>query len=61
MKKLICKIFGHKYTLLRRISPTIRELKCTRCNSEFGMNDELMAVLPMDFDLKHAHDILHKS
>jgi hypothetical protein len=60
MKKIICKIFGHKYRLLRIISPYTRELKCERCKREFGMNDEAKAVLPLDFELRNLHEMLLK-
>jgi hypothetical protein len=52
LERLHCKYFGHKYTLLREITPTIRELKCTRCGLEFGMNDETKSLLLMDGELR---------
>lgn len=58
MKKILCKIFGHKYSVSRNVSPTIRELSCERCSKEFGMNDEFSMVLPLDKDLKEAHDVV---
>jgi hypothetical protein len=60
MKKLICAIFGHRYRLLRQISPTIQELNCSRCKKEFGINHTVKAVLPMDDELRKLHnDILN--
>lgn len=59
MKKLICKIFGHRYRILRNVSPTIQELKCDRCKTEFGMNHDARVILPMDDELRRLHkDIL---
>ena len=55
MKRIICFIFGHKFRLLRRISPTTRELKCKRCKKEFGMNDDVKVILPMDYELRELH------
>ena len=60
MKKFLCKLFGHKYILKRNICPGIRELACTRCKKEFGMNDAAQAVLPLDFELKELHDDILK-
>lgn len=60
MKKIICYLFGHKYTLLRKISATTRELKCSRCKKEFGMNDAAKAVIPLDFELKELHNSVLK-
>lgn len=58
MKRLICKIFGHKYFLIRRITPVIREVGCKRCGQEFGMHDEVQAILPLDDELRYANNIL---
>lgn len=59
MKKAICFLFGHKYRLKRRISSTIREVKCIRCKSEFGMNDTTQSLLPLDNELKDLHRFLN--
>lgn len=56
MNKILCFIFGHKYRLLKIVSPTTRELKCKRCNREFGMNDDAKVVLPMDKELRDVHN-----
>lgn len=56
MKKIICFFFGHKYRIKRRISRTTRELKCTRCKKEFGMNDDAKVVLPLDTELIELHN-----
>ena len=58
MKKLLCLIFGHKYKVIRDITPYIRELRCKRCKKEFGMNDDVKILLPLDQELKDAHNIL---
>jgi len=63
MKKLICYLFNHKYRLLRKISPSVREIKCTRCLQEFGMNDNLKALIPLDGELRDIHNemlFIHK-
>jgi hypothetical protein len=53
---MVCFFFGHKYRLKRKITRTIRELKCSRCGKEFGMNDDTQSVLPMDFELTELHN-----
>jgi hypothetical protein len=53
--KIICYLFGHKYRLQKRISNTIREIKCKRCGLEFGMNDDVKTVLPLDNELRKLH------
>lgn len=58
MNRIICKILGHKHRLHRKITPFIREIKCDRCNQLFGMNDDVQSILPLDFELKFAHDLI---
>lgn len=55
MKKIICYVFGHKYVLKRKISGTIQELYCGRCNREFGINHDVRCVLPLTEELKTLH------
>ncbi len=54
----VCRLFGHKYTLKRNITPYLKEIKCERCKKEFGMNDKTQSVLPLDNDLKKLHNEL---
>lgn len=55
METIICHLLGHKYRLLRKISPTTRELICKRCKAQFGMNDDAKAILPLDKELIELH------
>lgn len=55
---LACRLFGHKYRLKKHITPYLREIKCTRCKQEFGMNDHTQSVLPMDDELRKVHSML---
>jgi hypothetical protein len=59
--RIICFILGHKkpFEEIRCIEPlTIYELRCKRCGAEFGYNRRMKAILPLDEDLKYAHDVL---
>jgi hypothetical protein len=55
MDKLMCFIFGHRYRLKQNINSYIREVKCERCQKEWGMNDEVRQLLPLDDELKEQH------
>lgn len=55
---VMCRFFGHKYRLKRHITPYLREIKCTRCKKEFGMNDQTQSVLPLDNELRELHRVL---
>ena len=61
MKWLLCILFGHKYRLHRKVTLSIRELKCKRCKSLFAMSDDVYTVLPLSADLKRMHDDLIQS
>lgn len=55
---LICQLFGHQYTMFRRVIPGIREVCCVRCAKLFAVNDSLETVLPLDNELRQMHDEL---
>lgn len=56
IKRLICKLFGHKYRLHRKITNTIREVGCKRCKQLFAMNDSVKALVPMDGEFLNLHE-----
>jgi hypothetical protein len=55
---IICRIFGHRYRLLRKVTHSIREIECKRCKAQFGMSDEHRAILPLDSELRRAHSVI---
>lgn len=55
---ICCSLLGHSYKLKRNITPYVRELECKRCKEQFGMNDQLKSLLPMDEELLQAHEML---
>jgi len=58
IRGVVCRFFGHKYRLKKHITPYLREIKCTRCKQEFGMNDQTQSVLPLDNELRELHATL---
>lgn len=52
----MCRLFGHCYKFLRQVTPSICEVKCARCEKEFGMNHDVRVLLPMDDELKQIHE-----
>lgn len=58
MKKILCRLFGHRYKVTKRISRSIAELKCKRCSCEFGINTDAQALLPLDNELRELHEEL---
>lgn len=56
---IICKLFGHKLKIARAIDPLfVYELKCQRCQNEYGYNSRVKALLPLDGELRYAHDVM---
>lgn len=55
IKQLICFLFGHKYYVIRKFSPTERKVGCARCFKEWGMNDRVKAFIPWDGELEELH------
>ncbi len=56
--KLICRLLGHKYRIIKEYSPEIRKLKCARCGCIFGMHDGVHALVLWDRDMESAHRIM---
>jgi hypothetical protein len=61
MKKIICRLLGHRYRLTRRITHSIAELECKRCQSEFGINTDVRALVPLNDELRQLHRDLKKA
>lgn len=58
INKIKCFFGNHKYRLKRIISNNTREIYCCNCKKEFGMNDNLRVVIPLDDELKKFNDDL---
>ena len=60
MMKIICFIFGHKYSIYAKPKEVwgngIRWLKCKKCKGDFVINDRVKILLPMDFELMNMHN-----
>ena len=60
MKKIICKLLGHKYYVYAKpkenLGNGVRWLKCKRCRKDFVINNSIKTLLPMDFELKDLHE-----
>lgn len=47
-----CCIFGHQYFVLRSLSASSDLLGCKRCKKLFGMNNDVIVMLPWDRELE---------
>ena len=55
MKRLLCKILGHKYFAIAKPKGSsgkgVRWLKCSRCKGNFAINDRVKVIVPMNFEI----------
>lgn len=61
MKKIICKIFRHKYAYVKRLSSATHQLSCKRCKKLFAINTSVKTVLEWDLELEDLYYTLPKS
>lgn len=38
--KLICRLSGHRFELTQKVTDSVNEYRCTRCNEEFTTNSQ---------------------
>ena len=58
LERIMCAVFGHKYVVQLVFSETSRKIGCTRCSKEWGMNDDVRAIIPWDKDLENLYKII---
>lgn len=46
MRRFICRIRGHKFTVLRYFSRDIRKIGCDRCDLMWAANDRVKKMVP---------------
>lgn len=56
MKKVLCKILGHKYAIEKKYKFNCQKLTCTRCNSKFAINHNVEIILPWDKEFEALHE-----
>ena len=52
MRSLLCKLFGHKYGYVARLSPQSHMLACKRCRKRFAINTDVRVLLDWDLELE---------
>ena len=54
MKKIICKIFGHKLKVIDTyLNGTCQKLYCERCRRYYGINHSVKAFITWDSELEY--------
>lgn len=57
---LKCRIFGHKYYLIKPLSSQTDLVACKRCKKKFGMNHSIKVLLPWDRELEKFYKEFHE-
>lgn len=52
LAKIHCAMFGHAYHVHQRFSSHARRVICLRCGGDWGMNDQVRALIPWDSELE---------
>jgi len=58
LKRITCFLKGHKYKVLQKFSKTSRRIICTRCGGDWGMNDNVQAVVKWDSELEEMYEVM---
>jgi hypothetical protein len=53
---LKCRLFGHKYYLIKPLSSQTDLVGCERCKKKFGMNHSIRVLLPWDRELEKFYE-----
>jgi len=54
--RLICFIFGHRYQVVQEFSHYSRRVVCPDCRSDWGMNDDVRAIIPWSDELREMYE-----
>lgn len=55
LQKLWCWIVGHEFYVLQKFSHSSRRICCDRCGGDWGMNDDVQALIPWSSDLESIY------
>jgi hypothetical protein len=53
--KAICAVFGHRLEVAQHFSRYSRRVICRDCRGDWGMNDDVRAILPWDKDMEEMY------
>ena len=57
MKRLFCFLLDHRYYVWQHFSRISRRVICLRCGGDWGMNDEVRAIIPWDGQLAQLYEM----
>ncbi|MRI01003.1 hypothetical protein GH721_10730 [Kriegella sp. EG-1] len=62
MKKLFCSIFGHHYSVSKKVTLHIKEYKCVHCGREVttDVSGNLSTLTPELQDINHTLESIYR-
>jgi hypothetical protein len=62
MKRIFCKIFGHHYSVSKKVTLHIKEYKCVHCDKEVttDVSGNLSALTPELQEINHVLEELYQ-
>ncbi|WP_291869806.1 hypothetical protein [Maribacter sp.] len=62
MKKVICNIFGHHYSVSKKVTSHIKEYKCIHCGREVttDVSGNLSALTPELQDINNTLEVIYQ-
>jgi len=62
MKKVLCSIFGHHYSVSKKVTQHIKEYKCVHCNREVttDVSGNLSALTPELEDINKTLESIYQ-
>ena len=58
VRRVTCWAFGHQYRVVQVFRPGLRRVKCDRCGGDWGMNDDVQALVDWDRELEDLERFL---
>lgn len=59
IKRIKCKVFGHRYTTDIFYDSNVQKLKCLRCGKYFGINHSVKSILDWDQELEDTMKLIY--
>lgn len=55
LKRFWCWLVGHRYYVHQRFSAWSRRVCCDHCGGDWGMNDDVRAIIPWSDELEELY------
>ena len=55
LRKLCCRLIGHRYRVVQEFSSHSRRVVCDHCGADWGMNDQTRTMIPWDEELAEIY------